>query len=311
MNNYKGYTLHKDLVNVSDKDIENEIENLKQRLMSYEKVDRDTIKKDDALIATTTDKSGTRDIKFDLSDEWTGKLFGKLIGAKVGETKEIKIVYPQDFPVEEIRGKEKEYKLEIKEIQEKRIPQTPEEIISKMGDRFKTFDDLKKEIRKELEEHFKTESEHHIEEQIAKNLVKDNPTDVPPSLIELTLARFISSKYPDGKISKEDYDKLAEDLRPTARDVIAKEMLLESIAEAEKLEITDPELDQFLKEEAEKLGTSLNILKSYLIEKGQLESRRGELLQQKAIDFIKENSEIIEKPKEEKKEPSPEKSEDK
>ncbi len=295
LKNYTGYNLKKKRKKIGKKDVENEVERLKEQVANLEKLDREVIQENDIITADMETKDREKQlVRLDLSDEWTGRLFKELIGVKVGEKKEVTVEYPQDYPAEELRGTQKVFKLEIREIFKKKYPESPKELLEKIGGDFKSYEQFMEHIKKELEEKEAQAAENQLREQVTDLLIKDNPVEPPPTTVEYTIARLISYNYGDRKISEDEYNQLSEKLKPIAERSIKKQLILEAIGKAEGLEVTDEEFNQWLAGEAERLGTTTDVLRSYYQENKQLESKKDDLIQKKAMDFVLKNSEITE-----------------
>ena len=295
--NYRGYKLKRVEKKVTKKDVDREIKVLRERVATFEKPQRDIVQEDDLVVALTPGESGEKkQVQFDLSEKWTGRLFKGLVGMKVGEKKKLEIEYPNDFYIEELRGTKKTFDIRVKKIFEKKYPKTNKVLLERLGGQFKTFAQLTRHIKKELEKKAKASTEKAVEEQVTDLLLKDNPVEAPPSLVKFSVARFIATQYTKEEIEKlteEKYKQLYDKLHPHAQRAVVKELILDAIAKAEGLEVSNDEFDKWLSDEAEKLGTTRDTLTEYLTEKGELETRREELTRRKALKFVLDKSEII------------------
>ncbi len=292
---YKGYKVKKRRKKITADDVNREVSALREKVVTLEKAERNVIRAGDVVVADVIDDGTKREkVVFDLTNEWTGRLFKALVGMRLGEKKTLEIEYPEDYPSEELRATKRLVKLSVRKIFKKKYPRTKKALLEKLGGRFQTYPQLLREIRSQLERKAEKASVMEMEESVVDQLLKDNPVEPPPSLVQIALSRFISAKYNVKELTAERYNQISEELRPLAERAIARELILEAIAEAEGLEISDDEFNSWLSSEAVKLGTTTDMLRELLEEKGQLNVKKEELLQRKALEFVLANSEIIE-----------------
>ncbi|NOX90361.1 MAG: trigger factor [Calditrichaeota bacterium] len=213
----------------------------------------------------------------------------QLVGAKIGETKRVEKVYPEDFPQQEYAGKKELYDITVKTISKEEIPELTDEFVEELGDgSLKTVDDLKKRIRENLEQRYKLESESRLEEELIQKLLEENPFDVPRTMIDNYLDNMIKNariKNPD--LKEEDLRKHYE---ANAETMVKWFYLTKRISEEEKIEVTDEDIDKFLQENIED-EKKRELIKA---NKHQVQHLKDDLFYDKVKNFLFENSEIKE-----------------
>ena len=105
----------------------------------------------------------------------------QLIGMKNGETKEIKVTFPDDYHENKFAGKEVIFNVTVKSIREKKLPEIDESFI-KNFEKYNSFEDFKTDVRKSLEEKAQQMAEINLQNRITEKLIKENDFEVPPSL---------------------------------------------------------------------------------------------------------------------------------
>lgn len=229
----------------------------------------------------------------------------QLVGMEVGTDKNIKVTFPNDYPREDLAGKEATFKVSLKEIKVKEIPAADDEFAKSVGN-FETIDDLKADLREKMIEWAKQESEASFTQAAINQAVENAEFETPETLVkremEDLLHRFEHNLAYQGltldkylTYVKKSREEVLEDFRPEALKRVKTDLVLSNIARAENLEVTEEELNEKLQELAERYQQKNSAkLRETLESKGQLDSIRQAILLEKASDFIKENAIAIE-----------------
>ena len=229
----------------------------------------------------------------------------QLIGMEVGTDKDLKVTFPDDYPREDLAGKEATFKVSLKEIKVKEIPEADDEFAKSVGN-FETIEDLKADLREKMTEWAKQDAEASFTQAAVNKAVENAEFETPATLVkremEDLLHRFEHNlayqgltldKYLD--YVKKSKEEVLEDFRPEALKRVKTDLVLSNIAQTEKMEITEEELNEKLQELAERYQQKNSAkLRETLESKGQLSSIKQAILLEKASDFIKENTTPIE-----------------
>ena len=229
----------------------------------------------------------------------------QLIGMEVGTDKDLKVTFPDDYPRGDLAGKEATFKVSLKEIKVKEIPEADDEFAKSVGN-FETIEYLKADLREKMTEWAKQDAEASFTQAAVNKAVENAEFETPATLVkremEDLLHRFEHNlayqgltldKYLD--YVKKSKEEVLEDFRPEALKRVKTDLVLSNIAQTEKMEITEEELNEKLQELAERYQQKNSAkLRETLESKGQLSSIKQAILLEKASDFIKENTTPIE-----------------
>ena len=293
---YKGIELTRDKYVITDKTVENNIQQLlkdkAEVSVSEGPVAEGNLVKVDMQ---ELDESGLpvvgrkyEDVEFKIGEGRFDKdIELQLIGVKKGETKRVEKVYPEDFPQKEFAGKKELYDITVKEIFEEKIPELNDEFVQELGDEtLKTVDDLKKRIRENLEHRYEDEARARLEDDLIQTLLTENEFDIPQAMVEDYLNSLVrNAKYQFPGAKEEDLRKAYQ---ANAETMVKWYYLLQKIAEAEHIEVSDEDVDKFLAENVEKEEDRKKIKD----DPNQIKRLKDDLFYEKVKDFLYENAEI-------------------
>ena len=315
---YKGISAEGYPTDVSDEEIDAQIENLKNRFASLEPVgEGDSVKKMDII---TIDFAGTVDGSEFKGGSYTDyvlevgsgvllkELEKGLIGMKKGEEKTVGAKMPKEVEDKDVAGKKAQFKLTVKEIKRKVLPEIDSEFLKNMGD-FETADDLKKFIRENLEAQKKNARQNKIFSDIVDFLVNNSKIDVPQIMIEnetKELAHDFEHRLKDQNFTKEQYmqylkiteEKINEDLKNKAIYNV-KEYLIFNTLEKELRDKLTPSPDE-LESEKENLLKSTKKeedrkkIEEYLKTSAGEKSINASATRKKLVDFLIDNAKVKE-----------------
>ena len=229
----------------------------------------------------------------------------QLIGAKVGEEREVKVTFPENYHVKDLAEKPAVFKCKINKIQHKELPELNDEF-AKKASKFETLAELKEDIRKNLEMTADRQAQRNQQEKVIEKAVENMTVDVPPIMIENRITslidQFTAQLEMQGmkieqylSMSGTDMDKMREDYREDAKKSLLESILLEEVARVENLEVTDEEWNMELAYMAMMYRVNPKQIYKLLKENGQLVNVRAGILQRKARELIIQNSNAAEK----------------
>ena len=221
-----------------------------------------------------------------------------LLNMQREERKELEVALPANFIQRDLAGKRAAFRLRVKEIKKKRVPELNDEFPKEIGEEG-TLDDLREKIKKELLREKEREQDDSLKDEILEKVAEANPCEVPPSLIEEELRRMVERTIQSlaaRQASLKDLDLDEESLRGRFREQASKRvrnsLILEAIAMTEKVEPTEAEIQKELEEMAVPLKQNPETLKRYL-EKDGLDEVKRVLRERKVLDFLFEHARII------------------
>ena len=238
------------------------------------------------------------DVLIDIGGTNTVREFSdNLRGAKAGDERAFTISYPQDFQDKRLAGKTLEYRVQIKGIKRKQVPELNDEFAKELGE-FASVDDLRKRIREQLETQKKHEIEHTAKDKIVEELVNRNQFPVPETLVD----QQVTSRLERGFRALAAQGMRAEDmrkmdfgrLRAAQRDAAVREvkasLILEKIADKENVQITDAELDAEVEKFAQQSRQPVEGVRKKLTDDGTLERMRERIRNEKTLDLLYQRS---------------------
>lgn len=220
-----------------------------------------------------------------------------LRGAKSGEERVFTISYPEDFQDKRLAGKTLEYKVQIKAVKTKRVPELNDDFAKELGE-FKNIEELRARIREQLERQKRHQIEHLAKDKLVEQLVDRNQFPVPESLVD----RQVTSRLERGFRALAAQGMRAEDmrkmdfgrLRAAQRDAAIREvrasLILEKIAEKERIEATDGEIDGEVDRLAQQSQQPVEAVRRKLAGDGTLERLRERIRNEKTLDFLYQRS---------------------
>jgi trigger factor len=230
-----------------------------------------------------------------LPENFLPKFCEQIVGMNAGDTRSVQVVFPEDFPVQELAGKKADYAMTLNEIKEKVLPPMDDAFAAKlMPD--KTLADLRHTVEHNLEHEKEHEIERVKESQIVKFLQEHVSFDLPPSLLQNETRRALNELVhrnrergiPDEMLKGKEKE-LIEGAGSLAAHRLKSNFILHRIAEHEKIEVTREELDERIRELAAQYNISVDKMKKELEENDRLNGVAEELLLGKTLDFLKSN----------------------
>ncbi|MEN6374489.1 MAG: trigger factor [Smithella sp.] len=310
---YKGIEVEKENISITEKDIENRLEQIQQMYATMEdiKEERTTRKGDFVNIdfEGTLDGESDKDLNAEnyFLEIGSGRFIpgfeDQLVDMKNGETKSFNITFPDDYQKDKFAGKEVSFTVTIKGVKEKKLPELNEEFV-KNFEKYNSFEDLKKDIVKSLEEESKAMSQTKFKQNIMEILLKENEIEVPSSLVEKqiyymmadTHRRMLSAGM-DEQSAMDMSLKMHDQYKDEATKIVRTFLILKAIAEKESFVIEDSDIDKHIADLAEKHGRDYQLLKGAYENDDKKDSLKVELAQKKVFDFIEQhaNIKIVEK----------------
>jgi trigger factor len=218
-----------------------------------------------------------------------------ILDAKLNEVRSVKATFPADYPQKQWAGKEAVFQVTVKEIKEKKLPALDEEFAKDLG--LASLAELKQKVRESLEKEATDKADKELEDQIFQALLDRNTFSVPPTLVEhrtqALIRRTRQALERQGLVAPNDpkaEEALRERVRPQAERDVRLSYLLKAIAEQEKLENVENEINDLKKKALEESKDKKESVESYF--KEHLTSIQASLIEGKVIEFLKKNAKI-------------------
>jgi len=300
---YAGLTVPKVEVNVTDEAVNARLEEMRRDQSMFVPVEgRDVVELGDYAVAEYegfVDGGPIRGAKRDnvLLEVIPGSLLENkaeaLIGARVGETRELAVGFPQDYAVPELRGKEGRFQVKVKGLKKREVPALDDQFVQDLGGEAKTLDELRQKLREEMAAQEKERKEGAQREALLSALVEKNPIEAPPALVERNVDAMLQGMLEgfhrrgiDVRQLGLNVDRLRDDLRGRAALEVKGYLLLESIADKEGIEATEEDLEKHYAKLAGELQQPVEKIKQAFRRQESVGSLKGRLRQDKALAFL-------------------------
>ncbi len=292
--------------NVSEEEVETALKNLQERQATFTAVEeeRPLADGDFAVVAFKgTPKDGEADAKPVEVDEVMVEIGGEntlpefnenLRGAKAGEQRTFDVTYSDDYSEKRLAGKTLTYEVTIKAIKTRSVPDLNDDFAKELSVDFSTVEDLRNRLRENMKAEKEHEAQHQGKDKLVEELVKRNEFPVPEAMvndqIDTRLERGLRALAAQG-MRTEDMKRMdLQRLRAGQHDAAVREvkasLILEKIAEDEKIEVDDEEFERELQAFADQSKLTLDEVRKRLTENGGLERMRHRLKNEKALDTL-------------------------
>ena len=304
--NYKDLDLEMPAMDVTDDDVTKEIESLRERAAAFAPVEGRPAENGDyvQLKIMGTPEGGGEPIQADsvlchIGAEETMEPFNdNLRGANTGDHKNFDVAYPADYPDAKLVGKTYHYAVEVLGIKNKKLPELNDEFAKDVSDAA-TLDELKTKIREGLEHQRDHKHKELLREKVLAAVVKLHDFPVPESLVQHQMdvrlervVRSLAAQGVDPRAVNVDWVTLRSRQQERASDDVKAELIVDRIATAENIDITDEEVNHELEHAASHSGESAAAIHARLTKQGTLDRMKAKLRSDKTLDWLAQNSRI-------------------
>ncbi|HEY0730560.1 MAG TPA: trigger factor, partial [Pyrinomonadaceae bacterium] len=223
-----------------------------------------------------------------------------LLGVHPEETKSFVVQYAEDFSAAGLAGKKVEYEVDITAVRRKEIPEADDEWVKSLGYDF-DLETLKTKIREDLEMRMSMDADRRMRDEVIRELITAHPFEVPQTLVEQqtdqrlqTAVREMIARGFDPRGGNMNWEGAREELKPQAEDDVRASMLLEQVAEAENISVSDEEVQAEIDALATATQQSKEQVLAALTKSGGERSIAHRLRNRKALDLLIENANITE-----------------
>ncbi len=301
---YKGIEVDKLEVEVTDEEVNAEIDRTREqnsRIVTVEDrpvADGDIAKIDYEGFVDGVAFAGGKGTDHDLtigSHSFIDTFEEQLIGSNIGDEVEVNVTFPEEYHAEELKGKKALFKVTIKEIKKKELPEADDDFAQDVSE-FDTLDEYKADIKAKLTENKEKEAKLAKENAVIDKIIEGAEMDIPAGMIDLQkrqMAEDFAQRMQAQGLSIEQYfqftglnaEKLMEQVEPQAVKRIKYRLVLEAVAKAENIEVTDEELEKEFEDMAARYQMEKDKLKELIGDK-EKENIKTDLAVQKAIDLV-------------------------
>ena len=219
----------------------------------------------------------------------------QLIGKKIGEECEVNVTFPTEYHAADLAGKPATFKVTVKEIKVKELPELNDEFASEVSE-FDTLDENKKDVEKKLAEKIEIEANSKNEDAVVAKVVENATMEIPDKMIDAqaeNMVQDMARRMQSQGLSLDMYlkytgmtvEQMKEQARPDAEKRIRTRLVLEAVAKAENIQISDEKVDEEVAKMAEAYKMEVEKLKSYMSE-SDVKQMKEDLAVQQAVDLL-------------------------
>lgn len=305
---YKDLRADKPEITVTDQEVEDALNNVREQRATYTTVEGRTLAEGDFAQASMDGKPKDGkdvaeasanpvhmdDVLIEIGGKNTVPEFTQhLTGASAGEERIFDVSYPEDISDKRLAGKTFVYTVKINGIKQKSLPELNDDFAKELGE-FTSLDQVRKQLRENMEAEKKHNTEHAAKDKLVAELVKRNDFEVPESLIDrqidLRLERGLRALAAQGMkmedLKKMDLPRLRAGQRDQAVNDVKSSLLLERIADLENIQVSDEEVNQEVEALAKQSKQTSEAVHARLTQDGGLDRIRMRIRSEKTLDFL-------------------------
>ncbi len=227
-----------------------------------------------------------------------------LVGMKVGEERDVALTMPADYAAEHLAGKAVSFHVKMSDVKERVLPELNDEFATSVSE-FDTLAELRADVTERVRAVVEAEAERRFRSSVLDSLGAELQTPVPDALVQSRLSsmtRSLSQTLQQRGIPLADYlrvtgmtsEELVEDMRTQAQDLVRKDLALEAVVAAEKIEVTDEMVEEWVREQAAESDEDVDeAVERLMADPATLTALRQDLAAQKALDVVTENAKPI------------------
>lgn len=304
---YKGIKIDKKKVEVKDEEVDATLNNLREMNAKYLAVEDRSVAISDYVVSDVDCYVDGKKIHKTRENLWlyidkealVPELPLNMVGMKIGEEKDIEAKLPEKYPNKELVGKIAKYHVKVKEIKQRKLPSLDNDFAKDLGK--DTIDEVKKEIRKELEARGRLNADIEMENKLLGKITDDNVFNVPANFVKHQLDHMVENakkKLLEKGFKKEELDKKDNELKEKFKNDAVKQVrllfILDEIANAEKIEISDEDVQNAYRSIAAQVGKDEKTVKDYYEKEGLEDNLKDKIREEKTIKFLLDNAQVSE-----------------
>ncbi|KGR78675.1 trigger factor [Ureibacillus manganicus] len=309
---YKGLEVTKASSEVTDEEIEEQIQSQLARKAELEIKEDEAIVEGDTAVIDFEGFVGDEAFEGGKGEDYPLEIGSgsfipgfeeQLVGLKTGEAKDVVVTFPEEYHAAELAGKEATFKVTVKEVKTKVLPELNDEFAKEIDPEVESLDALRAKLKEQAAEQKKSEAEATLRDELVEKAAENAEMDIPEAMTHNEIHRMIDEfgqrLQMQGmtldlyyQFSGQDEHALHEQMRPDAEKRVRISLTLEAIAKAEGIEVGQEDIDA----ELEKMGAQFGMSKDQILTAlgGTTEILENDVRTQKTVEFLVENAKITE-----------------
>jgi trigger factor len=297
---YLGLDVDSKETEILDEDVDKALEELRQRTAEWAPAERPAGEGDAVLVdyvrlnakGKPIRKTEQKDALVELgASALLPEFRANLVGTKAGDHRDFQVTYPADFGNEELRGRSSTFSVDVQGVRERRVRSLDDEFAKEIAG-MRDLAELKARVRLNLEGEARVKAQREQEESLVDQVIARNPMELPESMVVEYLEELVQRLKGEGREwSSEEEERFRTEYRPLAERRIKRDLLLDSIARAESVAVSDEDIDQALRGAAEGEGAppeTERVLRS----PEHRERARAHLMERKVFALLREKARL-------------------
>ncbi|GAB4455400.1 MAG: trigger factor [Armatimonadaceae bacterium] len=310
---FKGLEVERRILEVSDEDIDRQIEEVRLRNAEFPQVKDRAVQMGDVILGdiavvvhgdeedSSESRSAVIEVGKNIPDFDNG-----LVGMEVDETKNIEAIYPEDFDDERLRGKRVSFTITVNEIREKVMPELDDAFVQKVHSTAKTPEEFRDAIRESLVKAAQELADNQLEFDIVNKIVANSQINFPDALVRVEMQadyNRLSEYLKENKQSYEEYlegqgltrEQFEQRVASGAASRIRNSLVLSEIARSEEITVEDADVEKLIERRAEEAKVSVAAVRAFAEKNDQMPQYRDQALTEKILGFLKDASTITDR----------------
>lgn len=307
---YKNIEVEEVSSEVSEDEIEGELKRMQEQNARFISVEDREVKSGDMLLIDFNGKVDGEEFEGGKSENYSIVVGSntfipgfeeQLEGMKLNEEKDLSVKFPDEYHSEDLAGKDAVFTVKINEIKEKELPALDDEFVKDVSE-FDTLDELKKDIREKMEKSKSAMAENETKNKIIEKVAENSKVEIPEVMIEKQIENMLydfDHQLRNQGLDLENYlkltgtemDDLKGQMKPDAEKRVKNGLVIDAVAKAENIEVSDEEMEKELKDMADSYKMEVEKIKSTLRE-SDLEYIKDTVVARKTVEFMKENAKL-------------------
>jgi trigger factor len=307
---YKGLEVEEQDTTVTDEDVDAELTKLQERHAELVVVEDGTIENGDTVVfdfegfvdGEAFEGGQAENYSLEIgSGQFIPGFEEQMVGLKAGEEKDVEVTFPEEYHAENLAGKPATFKVKLHDIKRKELPALDDEFAKDANEEVETLEELKTQLKDKLTKDKEHQAEHAVRDTLVEKAAENATIDIPEAMVNTEVDRMLQEfeqrLQAQGmnlelyfQFSGQDEAAMREQFKTDAEKRVRVNLTLEAIANAENLEASDEDVDKEVEKMAEMYQRSAEEIKNIFAAQGGLESLKGDLKIQKAVEFLVDNS---------------------
>ncbi|MFZ5597798.1 MAG: trigger factor [Bacillota bacterium] len=290
---------------VTDEDVQNEIERLRNRYAKLITLEEGAVENGDLVSIDFEGKIDGVPFEGGKADDYNLEIGSgafipgfedQIVGMNINETRDINVKFPQDYGKEELAGKDAVFTVTVKSIKRKELSPLDDEFAKDVSE-FDTLEELRADLANRLKQAEEERAKAQVRRDVVEKAVENATVEIPGEMIDSRLEEMIGNmeqRLSGQGISLEKYFKytnssiadLREKMRPDAEKSVRQELVIEAVAKAENITVSDEELTEEIKRMSEEMKQDPDIIRKIIEGQNQMSFIKNGIMRDKAVQFL-------------------------